>query len=296
MIQDDFSSTTFTLPEDADSLDVVINEVLFNPRPGGVDFVELFNRSDKYINLKNWSIGNFEEDSITNSKVITEKNLLLPPTSYLVLTEDPVILKADYPMSNEARFITTDLPSLPNENGTVSIVNQSNNLIDAFEYDENFHLSLLDNFDGISLERVSAEKQTQSQDNWKSAASTAGFATPGIQNSQQISIQSGAEVITISPRVIVPDNDGMADFATINFNFDSGNNIATVSVFDALGRPVKRLLENASIPANGFITWDGTNDRLQKVRIGSYIIHFEVFDAGGNVSSFKDRIVVGSRF
>ncbi|MCK5278428.1 MAG: lamin tail domain-containing protein, partial [Cyclobacteriaceae bacterium] len=52
------TSSSFVLPEIADSLDLIINEILFNPWPEGVDFVELYNQSEKFIDLKTVQIGN----------------------------------------------------------------------------------------------------------------------------------------------------------------------------------------------------------------------------------------------
>jgi len=75
LIQQDYSQLSFALPEAADSLDVVVNEILFNPRSGGVDFVEVYNRSPKYINLKNWKLGNFENNSFGKLQVITNEVL-----------------------------------------------------------------------------------------------------------------------------------------------------------------------------------------------------------------------------
>ena len=233
---------------------------------------------------------------MVNLMVITEDNLILPPGDYLVFTEDATILKADYPGGDESKSVVVDLPTYPNEEGSVILIDPMANVIDAFDYKEDFHFSLLDDVEGVSLERISIDAPTQDPDNWKSAASTVGFATPGLKNSHSFNIPDQSKALTVSPRIITPDNSGDADFATINFAFENGNNIATVSIFDAAGRPVKKLLENASLPAKGFITWDGTNDRLQKVRIGYYIIHFEVFDSTGKIRIMKERIVVGSRF
>ncbi|MBX2968961.1 MAG: lamin tail domain-containing protein [Cyclobacteriaceae bacterium] len=88
-IQPDHREVSFGFPEPAEAGDVVINEILFNPRPFGVDFLELFNYSDKYINLKNWSVGNFESGNAVNLRTITTDDFLLPPKAFIALTVDP---------------------------------------------------------------------------------------------------------------------------------------------------------------------------------------------------------------
>ncbi|MDA0196067.1 MAG: lamin tail domain-containing protein [Bacteroidetes bacterium] len=289
------NTSTFNLPETAKALDIVINEVLFNPRTGGVDFVEAFNRSDKYINLKNWIVGNFDDSGVLNPKIISIDNLILDPGEFIVLTENPRILKADYPSGDERTFHETDLPSLPNDMGSIAFLNPDSVVIDRFEYSEDFHLQLLKDFDGVSLERISINAPTQNSDNWKSTASTAGFATPGLKNSQSLSIIENKGTIEVEPRVFSPDNNGFDDYATISYQFDVGNNIANVTVFDQVGRLVKKLLDNASLSTSGFITWDGTNESFQKVRIGYYIIHFEIYDSSGMTNQFKERVVVGGK-
>ncbi|MBK9335930.1 MAG: lamin tail domain-containing protein [Lewinellaceae bacterium] len=64
------------LPEIPAPLDVVVNEVLFNPATGGSDFVELYNRSNKVFDLQNFFLANFYDAS--DVRGIGLKRLLLP--------------------------------------------------------------------------------------------------------------------------------------------------------------------------------------------------------------------------
>jgi hypothetical protein len=78
----------FGLSEKADSNDLHINEVLFNPSPSGVDFVELYNSSNKFIDLKDYLICNTDErDSIDKFVLFGYDYWQIHPKQFLVLTE-----------------------------------------------------------------------------------------------------------------------------------------------------------------------------------------------------------------
>ena len=285
------SNVTVVIPEEADRNDLIINEILFNPPVGGVDFVELFNRSPKHINLKDWSMLNQNLDTV----VITRDNKILSPGKYLVLSENPESLMDQCPHGNFNVYYQTDLPTLPDRQGSFSILNPHYNVIDSLSYLEDQHFALLNDHEGVSLERISPITDTNDRDNWGSASSSSGFATPGMKNSQSINIESEKGAVIVQPQIIFPNNDGYNDFAVISYSFDKGNNVANIDIFDALGRSVKRITENETLSTEGFFTWDGTNDNLQKVRLGYYIIQFEIFDLEGRVRVWNNKIVVANR-
>ena len=104
-IQEEFNSLSFALPEDGDSLDILVNEILFNPRPNGVDFIEIYNNSLKYINLKNWKLANTENGILKNHVEITSEDFILSPSTHLALTEDVEIVKNNYPNNLTGNFL-----------------------------------------------------------------------------------------------------------------------------------------------------------------------------------------------
>ena len=298
LIRSDDNSAKFVIPEPADSADISLSEILFNPRQGGVDFVEIYNTSDKNIDLQGWQLANSDDDGLVgNQKMVSEDNLIIKPFSFIVFTTDAEILKGEYPQGAEETFVVMEsLPSYPNSDGTVVLLENSDSIADLFEYNEDFHFSLLKETKGVSLERVSYEAPTSDINNWKSAAGDVGFATPGILNSQSREVDLSPKNITIDPKVFAPDFAGPQNFTTISYNFDDTGKLANVNVFDINGRKVKTIAQNTSLGTQGFFTWDGTNDNGQKARIGYYLVLFEVFSLNGNSKVFKETVVIGGKF
>jgi hypothetical protein len=289
LIQAEHNRAAFALPETAVPSDIVINEVLFNPRPTGVDFVELYNHSGKFINLNGWQLTNLENTA--SPKRISSHDLLFAPHTYLVLTENGNILKGEYLQGKEETFLEMDLPSLPDDEGSVVVVDADNNVLEEFVYSADFHSPLLQDDEGVSLERISVESNTSGSENWKSASSVSGFATPGFLNSNARDQTVSNEAIVIEPAIFVPQQ-GPQDFAQIRYAFERGGYIANVKIVDGQGREIKHVASNELLGAEGFFRWDGDQDNGSKARIGAYMVWFEIFDPNGAAKTFRKRVVV----
>ena len=294
-IDESFNALQFALPEKAAPGDILLNEILFNPRPNGVDFVELFNNSEKFIDLKNWNIANLEEALIENPEIISSEGLILAPQQYLVLTTDPVILKANYPQGVEKKFRKISLPSFADDAGSVALTDEAGQLMDYFLYEENLHSAFIKDEEGVSLERISFFEATQSKENWTSASSVSGFATPGFLNSNfrpENKLTQGE--VVVKPEVFAPAS-GADGFAQINFQFDQPGFVANVKIYDQQGRLVRTLANNETLGFEGFFRWDGDQDDGGKARIGYYFVWFEVFNAVGTMKTFRKRVVIAAR-
>ncbi|MCX8491602.1 MAG: lamin tail domain-containing protein [Cyclobacteriaceae bacterium] len=290
-IQAEFNKLSFALPEVADSLDVVVNEILFNPRPSGVDFLEVFNRSSKFINLKGFSIANYESRMIKNPKTISS-NIIVAPNSFIVFTSSPTDLKTQYLQGVEKNFFEFNLPGFNDDEGSVVLVNENGKMVDYFIYSGQFHSPLLKDKEGVSLERISIDQNSNESSNWKSASSTSGFATPGYLNSNsrpETAVDENA--IQIEPEVFSPSQPSQ-DFSKINYRFNQSGFVANVNILDQAGRLIKTIANNETLGFEGFFRWDGDRDDGGKARVGYYIIWVEVFDLSGNVRTFRKRVVV----
>jgi hypothetical protein len=288
------NTVSFALPETADVGEVIINEVLFNPRSNGVDFVEIYNNSDKYIDLQGWELANFVNNEISNKKSLTSEPFLFKPHDYLFFSIDPAIIKNQYPNTRTSSAITLNaLPSFNDDEGSVILLN-NNVKTDRFDYSEKFHFPLIDDKEGVSLERISFTSPSNAPDNWHSASTTEGYATPGYRNSQAYTTEPGNGFV-VDPKVFTPDEDGNKDFTAIHYNFPSPGNMLTITVYDIAGREVKRLVQNQLIGSEGFFQWDGLNGSGEKVRVGYFIIFIEVFNLHGEVKKFRESVVVANR-
>lgn len=287
---------TFVRPLESENLDVIINEILFDPKTGGVDFVEIYNNSQKYIDLKDWSLAREIDGTNDQVRPISTSELIIGPEGYLALSADAAELILQYPQGREENFITmTGFPTFPNNEGIVSLLDADQNVIDKFSYLDDYHSSLLESVDGVSLERIDFNAATQSASNWTSASSTVGFATPGYLNSQSFEAPKISGSLEIVPRVFVPGSVSSAtpSFTTINYQFDQAGKFANVTVYDQYGRSIQELANGVSLSTSGFIRWDGNDKSGKRVSSGYYLVVFEVFDGAGSKDILKETVVVG---
>lgn len=304
------NTATILLPSPAARFDLVVNEILFNPLPSinaeppGADYVEIYNRSNKVIDLSKIYITN---RSRTTGKVgtlvkISPTGRLMSPGEFVVLTEDPAVVQRDFTVLNPAAFITIpSMPSYSDDKGFVIICDADTNIIDEIRYTEKWHFKLIDNRENVALERINYDDtslvQSEQEKNWHSAAKglTAGYGTPTSKNSQyRVDLQVQGD-IKITPEIVSPDNDGQDDFATIDYKFPSPGYVANITIFDAQGRPVRYLQKNALAGTTGFFRWDGLGEKNQQLPVGVYIIYTEVFNLQGKKKTFKTPIVLARR-
>ncbi|MEO7960742.1 MAG: lamin tail domain-containing protein [Ginsengibacter sp.] len=293
----DVNQAKFGLAQSSDSFDVVINEVLFNPKPAGADYVELYNRSEKIVDLSQIYVATRNRsNAITTIEKLTAEQLLFFPGDFIVITENVPAVKSEYITLNPGAFLQVQtMPSLPDDKGTVIILNSQGEILDEVNYSEKWHSPLVTNAEGASLERIDYEGASV-QSNFHTAAASAGYGTPGFRNSQyRLNDQLQGE-ITISPEIFSPDNDGLEDFLTINYKLPSPGFVANITIFDATGRPVRYLRRNALSGVSGYYRWDGLDDKNRQLPQGIYIIYTEVFNTAGKKKQFKNTVVLARKY
>jgi hypothetical protein len=219
----------------------------------------------------------------------------LLPGEYVLITEDAANIAATYPLSHTDRFVETDMPSYNNGEGTVVLQAPDATTLDLFRYNDDLHFPLLSETEGVSLERVSPDRPTSDNTNWHSGAQTAGFATPGYQNSEYTASVTSAGELTIVPAIFSPDNDGYQDLLTITYHFDAPGYTGTVKVFDIAGREMITLIDNALLGTTGQVSWNGVMETGDLARMGPYVVLLEAFEPGGDTQRFRETVVLAHK-
>jgi hypothetical protein len=292
-----FNTAKAGVPVIADSLAVVINEILFNPQPDGFDYLELYNRSNRIIDLKQLYLATRNATGqLTVATPISPVSWLLFPGEYRVLTENKWWLQQQYLVKDPSLIIEMpSLPSLPDDKGVVVLLNMQGNIIDELRYDHTWHFPLISDEEGIALERLNYNQPTPNKSNWSSAASTVGFGTPGYPNSQLQTDGSLQGEVAISPAVFSPDNDGFNDFAIIDCQLPEPGHVANIRIFDSHGRMVRHLARNATLALTGRFNWDGLNDQHLQLPVGIYVVLTELFNLQGKTRKFKQVVTLARR-
>jgi hypothetical protein len=291
---------TFGIPNPVSEGDIIINEVLFNPLGDGVDYVEIYNKTNKIFDIEQLMLGSVSQTipnpSDTTLKYVSETSRLMLPETYILLSASSATVLSQFNSQFPENFV--EMPSFPtysNEDGTVLLKSKSGKLIDAFTYSDGMHFPLLSYTDGVTLERISFSVPTTETTNWHSAAETVGFGTPGYQNSMFMQFDASTGEITIVPEIFSPDSDGKDDVTALEYRFDQAGFTFNAFVFDVNGIQIRHLVKSTLVESEGTFFWDGENENGNKVPVGIYVIAVEVFNLEGSVENYKKTVVVGLR-
>ncbi len=158
------------------SQDIVVNEFLYNSISGEIpEWVEIYNRTNTPLQLKNWKIS----DASTTA-TITSKNDSIPANGYALIIQDSTTFHTTYgALSGLKRMYLSSLPTLNNSGDLIKISTPGNAMIDSVRY-----VTSWGGPQGISVERKYADSNSNSASTWNSSTATLG-ATPGAVNSNK---------------------------------------------------------------------------------------------------------------
>ncbi len=157
--------------------DIIINEIYADTNPSvglpPVEFVELFNRSNKVFDLSGWT---FKDASATTG---TFPPHIFSPGEYILICSnaDTALL------SSYGTVIGLSMGSLNNASDQLGLRDNSGNLIDTVEYDMTWYGDAAKENGGWTFERINPDDTCGGGgSNWSASNDTNG-GTPGMVNS-----------------------------------------------------------------------------------------------------------------
>jgi len=256
---------------------ILINEIMYDPLSGDPEWIELVNNSQYEVDIQHWRI----VDDLEDETIGIEQSNLINTNDFAVISGEEFI----------SGFIYQDnFPSLNNSGDNLYLIDPANKVIDNVNYTDDWGGG-----DGFSLERITLFMNSNDPVNWGGSVNPFG-STPSEKNSLFVDkIQENGSV-EISPNPFSPDKDGFDDEIIISYNIPFSYSKLYIDIYAINGIIVKSLSNGVIVSSNGFITWDGYDNKNRKCRIGPYILKFEADDSQSN-NSFKkiERIILAKK-
>ncbi len=275
---------------------LIINEIMYEPLTGFAEYLELFNASEKTINIAGWKI----LEGGGKSFLLSSGSIELHPNQFFLLSSDSSIFSQFVYLSEDVnkKFIrinnSSDL-SFSNSGDLIVLQDIFGNTIDSVNYSPTWHNPDIDDYRGRSMEKISPNLNSNDGRNWSTSVNFLG-GTPLLANSIFTKKLPSKSKIEINPNPFSPDNDGFEDFTFISFELPLETSQIRIRIFDSVGRLVRTLVDNEPSASNGTIVFDGLDDNKQPLRIGIYIILLEAINQqNGIVEQVKKPIVIAKR-
>ncbi|WP_372947805.1 lamin tail domain-containing protein [Mariniphaga sp.] len=274
--------------------EIILNEILFNPFPGGEDYVEIYNNSEREIPIGKLFLASRDKNlQLEQIYDLSGKIYLIPPKSYVAITKDTSGVFPFFQIKcSECFQQVARIPSFNNDDDYVVLLNENLEILDELYYTEKMHTPFLADKEGVSLERVSFTQPTNSPVNWHSSSSDVGYGTPGYENSQTGRELTEKPKVIFEPEAFSPNHDGYNDEFVVRYEMAKPGYVANITIFDAAGRFVQHLAKNEILGTSGEFVWNGENETGSRQLLGVYVVIVEVFNAEGEIHRFKKGVVL----
>jgi len=263
---------------------VIINEIFYYPSEGGVEWVEIFNRSDAMLDLSGWSFS----DTRTRG-LLKGKELHFDSGSYAVLTGDSTALVSILPGLIDGRIIEAHpFPSLNNSGDTLMLETGGGYISERVEYS-----SAWGGRKGVSLERVSPDDMAAGPSEWGSSVDSDG-STPARENSIYQTAGNHKASFQVRPEILSPDGDGRDDRTLLSYHLRVAKARVRIEIYDLLGNRVRVVLDQVESGSQGVCVWDGRDDSGRGVPVGIYVAYMEAIDPlNGYLERIKRVVILG---
>ena len=277
---------------------ILLSEIMFSPAGDRPEFVELFNAGPGPVDLEDLALGlsDLQGDRPERFVALSDHSRILHQGQYAVLCRRSDELMIAYGLGISGKWAGLEgFPALPDHGGFVVLADRAGNPLDEAPYGDDMHLEFPADHRGISLERLDFGRPGLDRENWHSAASTAGYCTPGMQNSQAIRSHygsgSGIE-LAVEPKVFSPDNDGSGDILEIFLELAEHGTFLRLWITDPVGRPLRILADMESGGGNCRFTWDGRDSQACLQPEGFYVVHLLTVNPHSG-EKIRQRVAVG---
>ena len=282
-------------PVQPETGDVVITEIMFDPRVDQPEFVEVFNRSERVIDLRNCILAraNAAGSIISFSDQQAISYWLFPRCFAVITTSAATFLKA-WPFTDPAAAVErSDMPSLTNVESQLILMDRNQKRLDVVTYSPDWHYPYLDETKGVSLERIDFNASGTDRSNWFSASSSSGYSTPGSLNSTLINAgESKGEFFTLESTIGYATDPLSAVRVTVSYRFESAGWFLRMNVFNCRGMPVKTIYPFGMAAMEGEVGWDGLDSAQQLVPDGIYLIVADYYHPTGKKGRWKKACAI----
>ena len=274
------------IPEDGD---VRISEILFNASDPSLQFIEVYNNSNKYIDLRDLyvSVPN-KNDVIETIYQLSTIPTLFEPSKYLLICRSPEAVFEKFGYKGIPRIVVpSKFPTLNAKNGKLAFTDSKKNIIEDFDYSESLHTAKDKSLVDLSLERISFSVPAVLASNWCSGKEDECFVSPGYANQVSGTVASfdtlklAREYFSFLYPYMKIASGHPQSVLTLNYLIDESESIIDMSVYNSKGIEIARPYIGFEIGAAGTLFIDLAQVTEKRIIPGIYIIYIKCRNRSG---------------